>query len=72
MLVETAMFAAVGGLLYSIAAVLRLQGYMGYLLPLPIVLSAMRSGPRIALKTTTATCMLLLGALSAHNRMHGQ
>ena len=71
-LVETAMFAAVGGLLYSIASVLRLQGYMGYLLPLPIVLSAMRSGPRIAFKTTTATCMLLLGTPSAHHTMHGQ
>jgi hypothetical protein len=60
-LVETAMFAAVGGLAFSIAAVLKLQGYMGYLLPMPIVLSAIRSGPAVARKTTVATAFLLFG-----------
>ena len=64
MLVETAMFAAVGGLAFSIAAVLKLQGYMGYLLPMPIVLSAIRSGPAVARKTTVATAFLLFGARS--------
>ena len=57
------MFAAVGGLAFSIAAVLKLQGYMGYLLPMPIVLSAIRSGPTVARKTTVATAFLLFGAL---------
>lgn len=60
-LVETAMFAAVGGLAFSIAAVLKLQGYLGYLLPMPIVLSAMRSGPAVGRKATVATATLLLG-----------
>lgn len=63
-LVQTAMFAAVGGLAYTVAEVLKLQGYMGYLLPMPIVLSAMHSGPNVARKTLVATCMLLLGGHS--------
>lgn len=66
-LVETAMFAAVGGLAFSIAAVLKLQGYMGYLLPMPIVLSAIRSGPAVARKTTVATAFLLFGRASNYD-----
>ena len=60
-LVQTAMFAAVGGLAYTIAEVLKLQGYVGYLLPMPIVLSAMHSGPNTARKTLVATFLQLLG-----------
>ena len=60
-LVQTAMFAAVGGLAYTIAEVLKLQGYIGYLLPMPIVLSAMHSGTNTARKTLIATFLLLLG-----------
>ena len=57
------MFAAMGGLAFSVAAVLKLQGYMGYLLPMPIVLSALRSGPAVARKTTIATAFLLFGKI---------
>ena len=60
-LVQTAMFEAVGGLAYTIAEVLKLQGYIGYLLPMPIVLSAMHSGTNTARKTLVATFLLLLG-----------
>lgn len=69
-LVETAMFAAMGGLAFSVAAVLKLQGYMGYLLPMPIVLSALRSGPAVARKTTTATAFLLFGRSSASSSLN--
>lgn len=59
-LVETAMFAAMTGLAYTIGNLLKLEGYLAYLLPLPIVLSAMRSGPVPALKTLAVAFLLLL------------
>ena len=59
------MFAAVGGLAYSIGAFLKLQGYLGYIMPLPIVLAALHSGPAAARKTTTATAVLLVGEILA-------
>ena len=43
--VETAMLAAVAGLAYTISTLLQLEGYLSYVLPLPVVLSAMRSRP---------------------------
>lgn len=43
--VETAMLAAVAGLAYTISTLLKLEGYLSYVLPLPVVLSAMRSRP---------------------------
>ena len=60
-LVETAMLAAVGGVLYTLATVLKLQGYSAYVQPMPIVVAAMRWGPTAGRKTMTATCFLLLG-----------
>ncbi len=60
-LVATAMMAAVGGLAFVLATTLKLEGYMGYFLPLPVVLSGMRAGPSSARKTFTATVFLLLG-----------
>ena len=60
-LVETAMMAAVGGLAFVLATTLKLEGYMGYFLPLPVVLSGMKAGPGGARKTFTATIFLLLG-----------
>ena len=66
-LVETAMMAAVGGLAYVLATTLKLEGYMGYFLPLPVVLSGMRAGPTGARKTFTATIFLLLGEPSQPN-----
>ncbi|EIE18715.1 hypothetical protein COCSUDRAFT_20460, partial [Coccomyxa subellipsoidea C-169] len=60
-LVETAMLAAVGGVVYVVATILKLQSYLGYFQPMPIVVSAMRWGPAAGRKTMTATCFLLLG-----------
>ena len=57
------MLAAVGGVAYTLAVVLKLQSYLGYLQPMPIIVAAMRWGPGAARKTMTATSFLLLGAL---------
>ncbi|KAK9841411.1 hypothetical protein WJX74_005258 [Apatococcus lobatus] len=54
------MMAAVGGLAFVLATTLKLEGYMGYFLPLPVVLSGMKAGPTGARKTFTATLFLLL------------
>ena len=55
------MLAAVGGLAYTLAALLRVQSYLGYLLPLPIVVAAMRGGGAAGRRTMSATAFLLLG-----------
>ncbi len=55
------MLAAVGGVLYTLATVLKLQGYSAYVQPMPVVVAAMRWGPAAGRKTMTATCFLLLG-----------
>ncbi|PRW59295.1 hypothetical protein C2E21_2172 [Chlorella sorokiniana] len=54
------MLAAVTGLAYTVGNLLRLEGYLAYGLPLPIVLAALRSGPLPALKTLTVAVLLLL------------
>ena len=54
------MLAAVSGLAYTLATLLKLESYLGYFLPLPVVIAAMRSGPAAARKTMTTTCFLLL------------
>lgn len=59
-LVETAMLAAVSGLSYALATTMHLEGYLGYFLPLPVILSALRSGPAAGRKTMTATFFLVL------------
>jgi len=59
-LVETAMLAAVSGLAFTLATLLRLDSYLGYFLPMPVIVAAMRSGPAAGRKTMTATCFLLL------------
>ena len=55
------MLAAVSGLAYALATTMHLEGYLGYFLPLPVILSALRSGPAAGRKTMTATAFLLLG-----------
>ncbi|GLC34320.1 hypothetical protein PLESTB_000742500 [Pleodorina starrii] len=67
-LVETAMLAAVSGLAYLLSTILKLENSLGYFLPLPVVLAALRSGPGAGWRTMTATCFLLvvlLGPLRA-------
>lgn len=59
-LVETAMLAAVSGLAYTMATLVKLESYLGYFLPMPVIVAAMRSGPASGRKTMTATCFLLL------------
>jgi hypothetical protein len=56
------MLAAVGGLVYTLSTLLKLQAYFGYLLPLPVVVAAMRNGPAAGRRTMSATAFLLLGA----------
>eukprot|EP00798_Chlamydomonas_sp_ICE-L_P005918 gene5918-33491_t len=67
-LVETSMLAAVSGLTYLVSTILKLEGSLGYFLPLPIILSAMRSGPFAGWRTMYTTGFLLvvlLGPLRA-------
>ncbi|GIL91598.1 hypothetical protein Vretimale_9635 [Volvox reticuliferus] len=67
-LVETAMLAAVSGLAYLLSTILKLENGLGYFLPLPVVLAALRSGGGAGWRTMTATCFLLvvlLGPLRA-------
>jgi len=59
-LVETAMLAAVTALAYTVGILLRVEAYLAYILPLPVVLAALRSGPVPAVKTLTTTVLLLL------------
>lgn len=54
------MLAAVSGLGYTLATLLKLDSYLGYFLPLSVIIAAMRSGPAAARKTVTATCFLLI------------
>lgn len=75
-LVETAMLAAVSGLAFTLATLLKLENYLGYFLPMPVIVAAMRSGPAAGRKTMTATCfllLLLLGPIRAvsYVLMHG-
>lgn len=58
-IVETAMLAAVAGLSYSIAVLLKLESYLSYVLPLPVVLAAVRGGAKSAIKCLTVAFLLL-------------
>lgn len=70
-LVETAMLAAITGLAYTVGHLLRLEGYLAYGLPLPVVLAALRSGPGAAVKTLATTCLLLLSERRRRGRVAG-
>ena len=54
------MLAAVSGLAFTLASLLRLDKFLGYFLPMPVIIAAMRSGPAAGRKTMTATCFLLM------------
>lgn len=60
-LVETAMLAAVSGLVFLLSTLLKLDNSLGYLLPMPIAIAALRSGAAAAWKTMMATSFLLIG-----------
>lgn len=54
------MLAAVTGLAYTVGNLLRLEGYMAYVLPLPVVVASLRSGAAAGVKTLTCAVLLLL------------
>ena len=60
-LVETSMLASVSGVCQLLLGILRLDAYMHYLLPFPLVLAAVRSGPAASRKTLVATFFLTIG-----------
>ena len=53
------MLAAVTGLAYTLATLLKLESYLGYFLPLPVIISALQSGAVAGLKTVTTAFLLL-------------
>ncbi len=55
------MLAAVSGLAYLVSNILKLENSLGYFLPLPVVLAAMRNGAAAGWRTVTATAFLLVG-----------
>lgn len=60
------MLASMTGLAYFMGSVVKLEGYLGYFLPLPIVVSALRWGPATGWRTVVATCCLIAGMAPAH------
>lgn len=58
------MLAAVTGLAYVLATLLRLEGYLSYILPMPVVISALDGGPAAGLKTVTVTFLLLFSTFT--------
>lgn len=55
------MLASVSGVCQLVFSILKLDSYLYYLLPFPLVLSALRSGPSASRKTLYATFFLTLG-----------
>lgn len=53
------MLAAIAGLAYTIATLLKLEGYLSYALPLPVVIAAMRGGFAASLKSLIVAFLLL-------------
>ncbi|GMH43413.1 hypothetical protein BSKO_11335 [Bryopsis sp. KO-2023] len=58
-LVETAMLAAVSGMTSLLLTLLKLESYLYYLMPFPLVLASLRSGFKAAQKTLVATFFLM-------------
>lgn len=59
------MLAAVSALAYTVGNLLRVESYLAYILPLPIVIAALRSGPVAAFKTLLVAVLLLLSECEA-------
>lgn len=53
------MLAAVAGLSYTLATLFKLESYLSYILPLPVVLAAKRGGAVAALKSLFTAFLLL-------------
>jgi hypothetical protein len=56
---ETAVLAALAGTLYTVSTLLRLEGYLGYALPLPMVLATLRHGGGAGARALGAAALLL-------------
>lgn len=63
------MLAAVSGLAYLLSTILKLDSSLGYFLPLPVVLAAMRGGVAAGWRTMSATGFLLVGGCMAGPRL---
>ena len=68
-LVETAMLAACVGMVYVGASQLRLESYVSALLPLPIVVAALRGGAQRAWRTAWASSLLVLALAGPHRAL---
>lgn len=69
-MVETSMLAAVAGLSYMFASLFKLEGYLSYVLPLPVVLSSVRSGPLYSLHCVFVVFLLLFSTYFLKNIMY--
>jgi len=58
-LVETAMFSALSGVLYTAFSTVGIDRYLGYLLPLPAVVASVRSGGWTGIHVVLCTAALL-------------
>jgi hypothetical protein len=67
-LVDVAMLASLGGLAFALGAVLRLQAYLSYLLPLPVAVAAGRWGPAAGVRAASGTALLALGEWCGEER----
>lgn len=64
------MLASVSGVCQLVLGILRLDSYMYYLVPFPLVLAALRSGPAASRKTLIATFFLTLGTSDLGSSFH--
>ena len=60
-LVETAMVSACGGLAFALSSLLKLSSYEAFIMPLPVLLCAVRNGGKAGRKAVRATFVLLAG-----------
>lgn len=68
-LVETAMLSAVSGLMYLMTATIGLDRYIGYFLPLPVLIAAVKRGKSATWWTTCATACLIAGVTLCSTRL---
>ena len=60
-LVETAMVSACGGLAFALTTLLKLSSYESFVMPLPVLLCAVRNGGKAGRKAVRGTFVLLAG-----------
>ena len=55
------MFSACGGLAFALSSLLKLSSYEAFLMPLPVLLCALRNGGSAGRKAVRSTVILLAG-----------